>query len=221
MIVTIDGPAGAGKSSAARRLAQHLGFRFLDTGAMYRAVALAATQQGIPWEDSERLAQLAQGLEIDVTEERVLLNGIDVTSEIRALRITSVIHHVAENPRIRETLVDLQRRIASQGDYVTEGRDQGTIAFPDAECKFFLTASAEERARRRMHDLHHRGEYLAFDEVLENQNERDRRDENRDCGRLVAAADAIRVETDGLTLEQVVATLERLTRGRLAHRAVI
>jgi CMP/dCMP kinase len=216
MIVTIDGPAGAGKSSASRCLARRLGFRFLDTGAMYRAVALAALERGIAWEDSAQLAELARSCHIDVNEDRVLLNGVNVTSEIRKLNVTSVIHHVAEDPEVRSTLVELQRRIASQGDYVTEGRDQGTVVFPDADCKFFLTASPEERARRRMHDLYQRGEYLPFDEVLNGQNVRDARDETREFGRLVQAPDAIRVNTDGLDLPQVVERLEALARERIS-----
>ena len=122
MIVTIDGPAGAGKSTASRTLAKRMGFRFLDTGAMYRAVALAAMQHGIEWSDAEGLARLAHTCDVDVNEDRVLLDGINVTSDIRALTVTSVIHHVAENQEIRSTLVDLQRRIASQGDFVTERR---------------------------------------------------------------------------------------------------
>ena len=175
MVITIDGPAGAGKSSAARRLAQRLGFHFLDTGAMYRAVALAANRLQIPWTEAESLGALARDLDIEVTDDRVLLNGDDVTQAIRKLEITSVIHYVADHPGIRGTLVELQRRVAETGHYVTEGRDQGTVVFPDADCKFFLTASAEERARRRMTDILARGESLTFDEVLQLQNERDAR----------------------------------------------
>ena len=130
MVITIDGPAGAGKSSAARALASRLAFRFLDTGAMYRAVAFAAMQREIPWDDSRRLAELAGQLHIDVTESRVLLDGEDVTETIRAMAVTRVIHHVADNPEIRAQLVQLQRATAANGDYVTEGRAQGTDAGP-------------------------------------------------------------------------------------------
>lgn len=216
MVVTIDGPAGAGKSSAARRLATRLGFHFLDTGAMYRAVAFAAMDRGISWEATSELARLASELDLDVTEDRVLMDGCDVTETIRALGVTSVIHHVADQPQIRSTLVDLQRRVAEGGDYVTEGRDQGTVAFPDADCKIFLTASREERARRRMRDMHRRKEFLPFEEVLRLQDERDERDTSRKVGRLEAAVDAETVNTDGMTLDEVVERLELIARSRLS-----
>lgn len=214
MIITIDGPAGAGKSSAAKALAQRIGFRFLDTGAMYRAVALAAMRRNIPWDDDQRLADLVDQIDIDVSESRVLLDGEDVTKEIRQMKVTSVIHHVADNRQVRSQLVELQRCIACSGNYVTEGRDQGTVAFGDAECKIFLTASAKERARRRMHDLHARGEPLDFDEVLARQNERDVRDRSREVGKLVPATDAITISTDGKSLEEVVEELEEHARQR-------
>ena len=149
------------------------------------------------------------------------LNGEDVTKTIRRMEITSVIHHVADHAGIRSTLVELQRRIAESGNYVTEGRDQGTVAFPDADCKFFLTASAEERARRRMADILARGESLTFEEVLQLQNERDARDYARPVGRLVQANDAELVNTDGLPLDDVVNQLERIARQHLRFRHLV
>ena len=140
-------PRRGRKSSAARALAERIGFRFLDTGAMYRAVALAAMRRNIPWEDAQRLADLVGEIEIQVSESQVLLDGEDVTKEIRKMEVTSVIHHVADHPKVRSQLVDLQRSIAAGGDFVTEGRDQGTVAFANAECKIFLTASPEERVQ--------------------------------------------------------------------------
>jgi CMP/dCMP kinase len=214
MIVTIDGPAGAGKSSAARSLATRLEFRFLDTGAMYRAVALAALRDGLDWDDPAALAELARGLNIDVQENRTLLDGQDVTDEIRSHAVTSATHYAANNPAVREHLVQLQRRAAGQDNVVTDGRDQGTVVFPQAECKVFLTASAEERARRRLRDLEARGEKLSLEEVLADQNQRDQRDEGRDVGPLVAADDAIVVDTDGLAADEVVDRLEALVRAR-------
>ena len=153
MIVTIDGPAGAGKSSAARELARRLGFRFLDTGAMYRAVTFAARQRGVDLTDGEQLARLAGQIRVELAGDRVLLDGADVTAAIRKFDITTAIHHAADNAAVRGQLVKWQREAAGGGDVVTEGRDQGTVVFPNAECKIFLTADEQERARRRHRDL--------------------------------------------------------------------
>ncbi|HUY90034.1 MAG TPA: (d)CMP kinase [Pirellulales bacterium] len=212
MIVAIDGPAGAGKSSAARALARRLGFRFLDTGAMYRAVALAALRRGLDWKNSAALAELARGLRMEVDERRVLLDGEDVTDAIRTSEVTAVTHYAANNQAVREHLVSLQRQAAGRDNVVTEGRDQGTVAFPDAECKIFLTATPAERARRRLLDLEQRGETASFEDVLAQQNLRDERDAARQVGPLKPAADAIQVITDGLTPEEVVDRLEELVR---------
>ncbi|HEX4132814.1 MAG TPA: (d)CMP kinase [Pirellulales bacterium] len=215
MIIVIDGPAGAGKSSAARALARRLGFRFLDTGAMYRAVTLAAVRRRIPWEDDHALAALAREVEIELGDGRVLLDGEDVTQAIRAIEITSNVYHLADNPGVRHRLVELQRVAAAGQNVVTEGRDQGTVVFPRAECKIFLTASAEERARRRLGDLQTRGEALPFDEVLRQQNLRDERDAARAVGPLLRADDAIELNTDGLSPAEVVDRLEHLVRERI------
>lgn len=212
MIVTLDGPAGAGKSSVAKTLAARLGFRFLDTGAMYRAVALAALRQSCDWSDELRLAEVAMGVTLEMQDERVLLNGEDVSDEIRSRAVTAVIHHVADNVAIRARLVQLQRQIAAGGNFVTEGRDQGTVAFPDADCKIFLTATPAERARRRVRDLACRGVEAEFDEVLAEQTERDRRDQSRPVGRLAQAADAVVLYTDQMTEDEVVASLDQIVR---------
>ncbi|HVX14677.1 MAG TPA: (d)CMP kinase [Pirellulales bacterium] len=216
MIVAIDGPAGAGKSSAAKALARRLGFRFLDTGAMYRTVALAGLRRQVDWEDADAVASLARQLAITLTGERVLLDGEDVTHEIRTLAVTSVTYYPANNPAVREHLVELQRQVASGHNVVTEGRDQGTVVFPHAECKIFLTASPLERARRRLIDLQEHGETVTIDEVLADQNERDRRDASRDIGPLKPAHDAIELTTDGLSPDAVVDRLEALVRARTA-----
>jgi cytidylate kinase len=218
MIVTLDGPAGAGKSSAARALARRLGFRFLDTGAMYRAVAWAATQRGLGWDDPDALANLARALRIELQGDRVLVDGLDVTRSIRSAEVTAVTHYAADNPQVRAHLVELQRQAAAGQDVVTEGRDQGTVVFPEAQCKFFLTASPEERARRRQRDLEARGEGMALDEVLRQQDQRDRRDSSRAVGPLKPASDAIVLNTDGLSPEEVVDRLEALVRQRMPGR---
>lgn len=212
MIVAIDGPAGAGKSSVSRRLAERLGFAFLDTGAMYRAVALAALRSGLTAGDEEAIAALADDLSLDFHNNRVLLDGEDVTDAIRTPEVSAAVYLAADNPRVRARLVELQRQFGAEGDTVTEGRDQATVAFPHAECKIYLTASPEERARRRHQELLARGESVTLEEVLAAQNDRDQRDRTRAVGRLEQAADAVRVVTDGLTTDEVVDRLEAIVR---------
>jgi cytidylate kinase len=214
MIVTIDGPAGAGKSSAARGLARRLGFRFLDTGAMYRAVTLAARERGMDLADSEQIARLVGEIDVELADDRVFLDGRDVTDAIRKFDIAVATHYAADNPAVRAKLVEWQRAAANQDDVVTEGRDQGTVVFPHAECKIFLTAAEQERARRRHGDLLERGENIPFDEVLANQRLRDHRDATRPIGALLKADDAIEVSTDGLSPDEVIARLEQIARSK-------
>lgn len=214
MIVTIDGPAGAGKSTVAKSLAERLGFRFLDTGAMYRVVTLAALRRGLACEDAAGWADLARRVEIRFQDQRVLLDGEDVSDAIRTSEVTAHIRYAADNPQVREHLVRLQQEIGRTGDMVTEGRDQGTVVFPDAQCKIFLTASPEERARRRVEDLRQRGESPSFEDVLAQQRLRDQRDSNRTVGPLVKARDAVEVITDGLSIREVVERLVARVRQR-------
>jgi cytidylate kinase len=210
MIITIDGPAGAGKSSIARRLAERLGFAFLDTGSMYRAVTLAALRCGLGPSDNEAIARLAEDLTIDFDGTRTLLDGEDVSLAIRTPEVTAAVSLAADNVAVRERLVELQQQIAADRDIVTEGRDQGTVAFPQADCKIFLTASREERARRRYEELASRGEAITYEEVLAQQDERDRRDATRPVGALLKAADAVEVLTDGLSPDEVEERLEAI-----------
>jgi cytidylate kinase len=213
MIVTIDGPAGAGKSSAARRLAKRLGFRFLDTGAMYRAVALAGKRRNVVWGDAEELARVAAELDFEMSDDRIVINGEDVTQAIRTLEITTLTQFAADNEAVRRQLIELQREFARDRDVVTEGRDQATVVFPQAACKIFLTASEEERARRRFQDLRARGEEVDINEVLRKQRHRDQRDTERIFGGLSKAPDSIEFVTDGLSPEEVVDRLEQIVRG--------
>lgn len=218
MIITLDGPAGAGKSSAARALAARLGWCYMDTGAMYRAVALIALDRSVPLDDATRVALLADSLAIAFRDGRVFVGDRDVSSEIRTARVTSATRPVADALPVREVMKQMQRRIAAGIDVVTEGRDQGSEVFPDAEVKVFLTASPVERALRRHREETARGVPLSLDDVLDAQNRRDEGDRMRPVGAMQPAADAVLVETDGLTPEEVVDRLVRLIEARRRPR---
>lgn len=212
MIITIDGPAGAGKSSAARGLAKRLGFEFLDTGAMYRAVTLAGLRAGIDWQDADALARLLAGLDMQMPPGRVVLNGADVTAAIRVPEVTAVASQVAVIPAVRQHLTRRQRELAQGRDLVCEGRDQGTVVFPNACCKFFLVADPAERARRRQQELTARGTAVAWEAVLHDQEVRDRRDAARDLAPMVPAPDAVRLDSTHLSLDAVIERMEHEVR---------
>jgi CMP/dCMP kinase len=192
MVIAIDGPAGAGKSSVARAAAERLGFTYLDTGAMYRAVAYRSSN------DDADPAEVARSVELELGD-RVRVDGEDVTERIREPWVSETSSRVSSNPGVRAALVKQQRRLMSEGDWVAEGRDIGTVVMPDAEVKIFLTASPEERARRRAAEL---GTDAAV--VLKEQTMRDERDRSREHSPLVPAEDAVPVDTTGLSLEEVV-----------------
>jgi cytidylate kinase len=215
MIVTIDGPAGAGKSTVAQSLARRLGYQYLDTGAMYRAVALAALRRGLAFDDPQGIARLAGQLKIEVSGSQIFLDGDEVTEAVRSSEVTAATRFAAGNAQVRARLVALQQAIGAERDIVTEGRDQGTVVFPHARCKIYLTASAAERARRRMEEFRQRGELATFEDVLAAQDRRDREDASRSVGPLRPAADAIEVVTDGLSINAVVDALEALVRDRI------
>ncbi len=217
MIVTIDGPAGSGKSTAARRLAERLGFDFLDTGAMYRAVALEVLARGIDIDDVARVVQVAHTIEIEALGPVVRAGGRDVTSTIRTPEVTSAASKVAAIPQVRTELVRLQRQAAERRNVVSEGRDQGTVVFPLAECKFYLTADPNERARRRQLELAEQGETIAFEDLLRQILERDNRDRTRETAPLRPADDAIRIDTSHLTPDEMVVRLETLVRERMGR----
>lgn len=215
MIVTIDGPAGAGKSTAARALAQRLGFEFLDTGAMYRAVTWAGLEKGINLEDASAVAEMARCLDIQFDGPRVTVDGVDATGQLRSPQVTVESRHVAGNLEVRRHLVTLQQRFGENRNIVTEGRDQGTVVFPNAECKFYVTADPQERAVRRQREFADRGQNVSLNELLAQQSERDERDAARDFGGMRAASDAITIDTTGLSHDEVVQVLEAHTRARM------
>ena len=204
VIVTIDGPAGAGKSSISRQVADRLGFDFLDTGAMYRAVTLGAIRANIEFEDQHALVEFCASVKIEWDGELIFLNGDDVTNEIRTPTVTNAIHFLADLPAVREQLSMQQRRFAKGRDIVTEGRDQGSEVFPDAQCKIFLTASAQERAVRRQQQLAEAGRHLPLEEILASQDRRDEEDRARPIGALRAAEDAVTIVSDGMTPDEVL-----------------
>lgn len=214
MIVTIDGPAGAGKSSAARALAQRLGFEFLDTGAMYRAVALAALRAAVALTDEAAIAALLDQVQLEMSPGRIVLNGEDVGRAIRTLEVTAATGAAADSPAVRHYLADRQRALAAGRSMVCEGRDQGTIVFPDAGCKFFLVADPRERARRRQGEMASRGERVDLAEVLRAQEERDCRDAARDIAPMRPAPDAIVLDSTTLTPDEVVDRMEAEVRRR-------
>ena len=216
MIITIDGPAGAGKSTAARKLADRLGFNFLDTGAMYRAVAWACVDRNIDLNDADAVSQTVAEISIQFKKDRIICNGRDVTTEIRSAEASHAASIVAAVPAVRLEMVRLQRESAAGHNYVTEGRDQGSEVFPDSGCKFFVTADPKERAERRLLELQSRGQSGSIEEVLSQIVDRDERDRAREIGPLVKADDAVEVDTSGKTIEQVVDFLEQTSRDRIA-----
>lgn len=217
MVITIDGPAGSGKSTVARLLAEEIGAAYLDTGAMYRAVTLAVMKAGVDLEDQEKLLSVLVENEFDFSVRDgvtvVKINGADVTEEIRLPQVTAKARYIASAEKIRGRLVQMQRQFADDaGMIVTEGRDQGTVAFPDAKFKFFLVAGVEERARRRLKDLQGQGNADELSKVKEAIIKRDKSDMARAVGPLKPAADAIEIDTTSLDIGQVVQKLLEIVK---------
>lgn len=217
MIIAIDGPAGSGKSTVARAVARRLGMHYLDTGAMYRAVAWTALERGIDLAKEPAVTVVATEIDIEFVHEgespiatSVLANGHDVTTEIRTPRIDDAVSAVARMPAVRAALVAQQRAIGDAGDIVVEGRDIGTVVFPDAGVKVFLTASPQERARRRHLELEQRGEALDAAAVQERMAMRDSADSSREVSPLAAADDALVLDTTGMGIDDVVTAIAEL-----------
>jgi cytidylate kinase len=223
MKIAIDGPAGAGKSTVAQQVAKRLGILYVDTGAMYRAVTLTALVRGCSIEDEHSLREMLDAidlmLEIKNGVQHVYVDDKDVSEAIRSRDVTRHVSTVAAYPLVRERLVDMQRRIASHKDVVMDGRDIGTSVLPDAEVKIFLTASIEERARRRMEEFEKKGVHADYAELLRDIEERDRKDSKRAIAPLKQAEDAIRLDTTGRSIDEVVDRIVTLYREKIGERA--
>lgn len=216
-VVAIDGPAGVGKSTTARKLAAELGFVLVDTGALYRGVALAARDAGIAWTEADALGKLASELDLTFVlsadgEPRLHIAGVDRADEIRTTDIAAGASKVATHPPVRAALLGLQRRLGAEGGVVLEGRDIGTVVFPDAEVKVFLTAAATERAKRRVLDLAERGQVATEAEILHQIEARDAQDSGREVAPLRPAEDAVHVDSTHLSMDAVIAEIAALAR---------
>ena len=220
VIITIDGPAASGKSTAAALLAEKLGATFLDTGAMYRAVTLAAMQDKVDMNNQDKLLGVLDKntIRFDTVENKmkVSINNIDVTEQIRSASVTANAHYIASCVKLRERLVQMQRQFAAGCEkIVTEGRDQGTVVFPNANVKFYLTATLPERARRRQAQMNAESGCRTIEQIQEDIEERDQRDKTRATGPLLQSDDAVVVDTTALTIEQVVEKLSRCVKEKI------
>ncbi|NUO09736.1 MAG: (d)CMP kinase [Candidatus Brocadia sp.] len=208
MIIAIDGPAGSGKSTVARMLAKRLGFKYLDTGAMYRALTWKAMQEGVNLKEELALCQLMDQTTIEFRGKdeglNVLVDGVNVTKKIRLPSVTNNVHFISDTPGVRHRMVKLQRKFASEGNTVAEGRDMGTVVFPDAEKKFFLDAEIEERARRRYGEFKPKDKEVSYADVIKDMEIRDKRDTTRNNSPLMKSSDAIYMNTTKLTIEEVL-----------------
>lgn len=216
-IVAIDGPVGAGKSTTAREVARRLGFLFVDTGAMYRAVTVDVLDQGTDPADEERVGRVAAGsrveLRLDPEGQRTLLNGVDVTDRIRDRDVTAAVSAVSAWKTVRDRMTELQRKLGEPGGVVMEGRDIGTVVFPDAEWKIYLDASVETRARRRLEELRAKGIDISFEELAEEVRARDRANTERALAPLRRADDAVYIDSTDMTFEEQVSKIVTLVRG--------
>ncbi|MGA7829186.1 MAG: (d)CMP kinase [Geobacteraceae bacterium] len=222
MVVAIDGPSGAGKSTVARRLAERLGYLYIDTGAMFRTVALCVQRAKISLDDDDAVAALCRDLEITFVRNqgsyRVLANGEDVSDAIRTPEISLLTSRISTKKVVREVLLHEQRRMGRSGNVVLEGRDIGSVVFPHAEVKFFLSASPEERGRRRFLELQTKGEAVTLEKTIAEVIARDAQDEQREHAPLCMAEDALAIDSDGVSIEEVLGRMEKIVRQRESER---
>jgi cytidylate kinase len=217
VVVAIDGPAGAGKSTIAKRLAARLGFTYIDTGAMYRAVALWGLRQGVDMADMHRMEQLAIAAEIDLSPGRIALNGEDVTDAIRTIDVANGASRVSVIPSVRRALVAKQRELGERTSVVMEGRDIGTVVFPNADVKIFLDADPDERVRRRFEEGKLKGEALTQSQLAVQMRERDQRDSTRADAPLSQAPDAVYLDSTALSLDEVEEAILKIVRTRVTN----
>ena len=222
MIVAIDGPAGSGKSSTSRRVADRLGFLYLDTGAMYRVATLAVVLESIDVNDDERMDACTESMEIDFDKSgsRIFLNGVEVSREIRSQEVTEAVSAVSASAPVRRRMVNMQRRIAGNRNAVVEGRDIGTVVFPQADFKFFMIADVTERAKRREKDLAELGIEQTVEEIVEDLKRRDRLDSSRTISPLQKADGAVEIDTTAMTMNEQVDLIVENVRERLERKEI-